>query len=273
MTAIREERAGLASESAGTRAAQVLLVGWQLFLRDFRYRYRMTYLGYFWAFFRVLIVGVPVILVGRQFNLGGGKTPVPYEAFAFLGLITWQIFWDAVVFPQWIMRRVRKIIRDVSLPYLSIPVAGCCYVLFNTSLYAVMAIITFMLFRLTVPLTLPLALLAVPGLILAGLSIGIFFIPITLVYLDVRYSLPLFSTALLWTAPIFYTMPERGVLRTINIWNPLTYLIGIPRDWLVGGSAGGDLFFWLLLVPFLLLLLCGVKFLDRAIPIAAERIV
>ena len=55
--------------------------------------------------------------------------------------------------------------------------------------------------------------------------------------------LPLLSPVLLWTAPIIYAAPEEGVLAVVNRWNPLTYLINIPRQWLVLGATDNDSLF------------------------------
>src|SRR4029077_4916278 len=76
---------------------------------------------------------------------------------------------------------------------------------------------------------------ALPLVIVAGMSLGVFIVPLTFIYLDFRYALPLAAPALMWTAPILYDSPAAGPLHWVNRINPLTYLIDAPRDWLVSG--------------------------------------
>lgn len=254
------------------RAHAIVRLGWLLFLRDFRLRFRQTYLGYFWAVGKVLFGGLPLILVGSSFNLGGDRSKGEYAVYALAGLIAWQIFWDAVVSPQWVARRMRRMLADLALPVEAILVAGCWYVLFHAAIYVVLVAAALAVFRLPPPLTLPLGLLALPALVFAGVAIGMWFVPLTFVYLDFRYGLPFLSPVLLWTAPIFYEMPQQGLLRQVNLWNPLTYLVDNPRQWLVEGLTGHDLAFVACMVAFAVLFAVGLRFYRRAMPIAVERL-
>lgn len=255
------------------RLRAILRLGWLLFLRDFRLRYRQTYLGSLWAVGRVLFTGVPLILVGSHFGLGGTRSAGEYVVFALVGLIAWQIFWDSVAFPQWVARRMRKMLVEVAFPTEAILIAACGYVLFNAAIYLGLMAVTLAVFRVPPPWTLPLGLLALPGLAAAGLALGVFFVPLTFVYLDFRYGLPFVSTALLWTAPIFYeSSPDQRLLYLVNTWNPLTYLIGVPRQWLVSGPTGHDLWFLASLLGFMLVFVAGLRFYRFALPLAVERL-
>ena len=83
-----------------------------LCLRDFRYRYRQAFLKYVWAFARPLLAVAPLILVGNAFGLGGDMSAAEYALFALSGFLMWQMFWDAVISPQWIARRLRRTCVD-----------------------------------------------------------------------------------------------------------------------------------------------------------------
>lgn len=249
----------------------LLNLGWFLFLRDFQGRYRQTYLGYFWALSRPLLSAAPIILVGKHFKLGGEGVAVPYELFAFTGVVLLQSFWDAVVFPQWITRRARKILKNFCLPPGAILIASSCYIALNLLVYISLITLVLVIIKPHISLSAIFTFLSLPLIISAGLSIGIFFIPITLVYLDIRYSLPLLYGFLLWTLPLFYKSPEYGLLSVINKFNPLTYLILAPRDWLFGEAST----YWPFTVAvlfFLTLLIAGLRFNSKALPIAVDQV-
>lgn len=250
----------------------ILTLGWLLFFRDFQYRYRLTFLGYFWAFIRPLLIGIPFIIVGHQFNLGGESMQVPYVAYALSGIVFIQLFWDNVIFPQWVTRRVRQVIKAVSFPYEALVVAGCFYSLFNAAIYAVLIAAIFIIYNISISSTMLLAILSVPFVMLAGLSIGIYTVPVTLIYLDIRYGFPLLFPVIIWSVPILYKSPESGLLHTINKWNPLTYLIITPVNWLVGMPAESVGLFILTLVIFTGLLLLGLRFMNSKMPLAIDQI-
>lgn len=259
--------------SSRRRARMLLRLGWLLFLRDFRYRYRQTYLGYVWAVSRLLFGGLPLILVGSHFGLGAGRTPVTYAVYALTGYILWQILWDSLNYPQWFGRRLRKTVADTAFPREALLVGAACYVLFNTSVYLPLLAVAFVAFQVPPPPTVVLGLLAVPVIVLAGLTIGAVIVPLTFVYLDFRYGLPFLSSVLLWTAPILYAPPERGVLRVVSTWNPLTYLIDVPRHWIVSGFRAGDVTFLLSTVVCAGLFVASLRFYRRMMPRAIQCLV
>ncbi len=248
-------------------------LGGLLVLRDFRFRYRQAYLGYLWAVARPLFAVLPLILVGNAFGLGGEDMgAAEYALFALSGFLLWQVFWDAVISPQWIARRLRRVFKEAPLRPETLVAAGAGLVLFNTVFYSALFVLASLLTRSAPPLSLGLALLAFPVIVGAGLMVGGFFVPLTFVYLDFRFGLPMLSPLLLWTAPIIYAPPEEGVLAVINRWNPLTYLINIPRQWLVGGATGDDFLFLVCAAAVGVLLLASLKFLRQSLPVAVQSL-
>ena len=154
-----------------TESRRVAKLGWLLFLRDFRLRYRQTYFGYLWAVIKVLAPSVPMILVGSQFGLGGERSTSDYALFALTGLVLWQIFWDSVLFPQWVARRMRRMLSEARFPYEAILCAAAGYVLFNAGLYLILVIVAGFVLGGAIPATAPLGLISVPGLILSGMAV------------------------------------------------------------------------------------------------------
>jgi lipopolysaccharide transport system permease protein len=110
-------------------------LGRLLFLRDFRYRYRQAFLKYAWAVARPLMGVLPLILVGNAFGLGGDMSASEYALFALSGFLMWQMFWDAVISPQWIARRLRRTFVDGPLRPEAVVAAGAGLVIFNSMFY------------------------------------------------------------------------------------------------------------------------------------------
>ena len=259
---------------AGRQPSLSLLIeqGRLLVLRDFRFRYRQAYLGYVWAVARPIAGVLPLILMGSAFGLGGDMSAGEYALFAMSGFLMWQLFWDSVVSPQWLARRLRRVFQEAPLRPESVIAAGTGLVLFNAAFYAGVFILASGLTRTVPAATFWMAVLACPVIVAGGLAVGAVFVPLTFVYLDFRFALPLLSPFLLWTAPILYVSPDTGLLATVNRWNPLTYLINIPRQWLVRGSDGDELVFVACAVAFMALFWLALRFLRRAMPMAVESL-
>ena len=219
------------------RLSWMARAGWLLFLRDFRYRFRLTYLGWFWLVARLPLMSLPLILVGSQFNMSGGKMTVPYPLYILTSVMLWQVFWDGVVMPQWLARRVRRVFPDIAFPPEALLAGAAGYAMVNAAMQLIAVAIAFIGFGHVPPPTIVIGLLALPVLLACGLAVGMPLTPFSFVYLDIRYALPFLSPVLMWTAPIVYAMPESGALRTLNAFNPVTYLVGIPRGWLLGGES------------------------------------
>ena len=58
----------------------------------------------------------------------------------------------------------------------------------------------------------------------------------------------------------------------VNRWNPLTYLINIPRQWLVLGTTDEDALFLVCAAVFVVLFLATLRFFRRAIPLAVQSL-
>jgi lipopolysaccharide transport system permease protein len=246
------------------------VLGWLLFLRDYRARSRQTFLGSVWTVGQQLLSYVPMVFVGGQLGWMGGGDASRYALHSVVGLLIWQMFWDGLNSPQWIGRRMRSLLSDTPLPTEAVLAAGCCQAAFNAAIYLTIMLLTWVALRRFPPPSIVLGVLSLPFVILAGLSVGVFVVPLTFVYLDFRYVLPFLAPAFVWSAPVMYDMPASGPLYWVNRLNPLTYLVNAPRDWLTTGWRLQNLAFPVSVVMAMALLAIGLRFYRRAMPRAIE---
>ena len=259
-------RARVAAAWASLRT--LLQLGFLLFLRDYRARFRQTLLGSVWAVGGVLLSYVPLVLVGSHFGLGGGQKL--YALHSMFGLLLWQMFWDGLYLPQWIGRRLRGVLGEVHFPPEAVLVAGCCYAAFNATFYLLIMLTGYFVVGAWPPASFVLGILAMPLVIVAGLSVGVYLVPVTFIYLDFRYALPLLQPALMWTAPILYETPASGPLYWMNRLNPLTYFIEAPREWLGQGWRLEEAAFPIAVAISLAVLAAGLRFYHYSMPRALE---
>ena len=78
---------------------------------------------------------------------------------------------------------------------------------------------------------------------------------------DVGAILSYLMIFLLFITPVFYAPPTEGFLATLTTYNPLYYLISVPRDLLLFGTTGEGLGFMITsMIAPILFLICWIVF-------------
>lgn len=252
--------------------SSVFALGWAFFLRDFRVHYRPAILGVVWAVAPLLSLGAALTSLSYGLKLDMQPQEAPYPLFVLSGLMVWQVFTDAVTMPQRMARRTRTLLRYVPFNYIALLIAAVYYVLFNFAMKLLVFAVAIACFLLAVPHTLPFAVGPIAVLLALGLACGALITPISLVFLDIRYSLSYLLWALFAMTPIAYPLPIEGVLRQINLANPLTYLVSVARSWMIGGTSPFTEQFLLLAPAVLGLLFLAMYFYQVKIRVGIEHI-
>jgi lipopolysaccharide transport system permease protein len=109
------------------------------------------------------------------------------------------------------------------------------------------------------------------GLVFMGLSIGILIAPFSMMFNDISRFISLGLPFLMYMTPVVYPLSEAGILRTVQVVNPVTPWIERARS-LLGGyefTLFTELTIWLIL-SFAFFIL-GLIALRIALPIIIER--
>jgi len=253
------------------KLAHIIFLGWHLFLRDFKIRYRRTVFGFFWALAPVISLGLGVIILSSHLGMRG-NSDTSYLSHVLAGLLIFQIFLDAFSTPQRLVRRFRTLLDRIPFPQESLIVASAFYVLLNFLLRLPLLVIILIYFSLPIQTTVFLSLAALPILFLWGLSLGLIIAPPSIIFLDIRYALPFVQSIFFFATPLIYLPPKEGWLFGINSINPLTYLVLSIRDWMIGGDASyGSAVLWLSLIVIALFAI-SVRYFKKAMQIGLTQI-
>jgi lipopolysaccharide transport system permease protein len=212
-------------------------LAWRLFVRDTRSMYRQSAFGYLWAFAPPLVTSATFVFLSSQDIIDVGPTSVPYPAFVIIGTLLWQSFTDALNSPLKTTLAARSMLTKINFPREALILAGLAEVAFNCLIRAALFVPLFIYYGLSVPPTLPLAILGLGALILIGLSIGLLITPMGLLYGDVGRALMLVSTFWMLLTPVVYPTPTSGFAATIARWNPVSPVLQTTRDWITGQPA------------------------------------
>jgi lipopolysaccharide transport system permease protein len=109
-------------------------------------------------------------------------------------------------------------------------------------------------------------------LIFAGMTFGLFLLPISILYKDIQMGLPVVLQILMYLSPVVYVSGDMLGLGAITEYNPLTFLINILRGSLTGGSIENYwLAFGIIASAVSVLMLIGMVIQKVTLEILVER--
>jgi lipopolysaccharide transport system permease protein len=213
------------------RARQLLFV---MSRRNITVQYRQTVLGVVWAFASPLVsAGLFTFVFGTVANLKSGG--VPYFAFAYSGLLAWNLFSDTINGASRSFSANSNLVSKIYFPRLILPLATVGTALINAGItLGIMALllviyhIGFTLHLLLLPVWLLLALLLALSLGLISTSLGV-------TYRDVNYVTPTLVSSLLYLTPVAYAANQvPNDIRPLYLLNPMAPIVEACRWSLLG---------------------------------------
>lgn len=215
--------------AADLRASREL--GWRLFLRDLKAKYRASLLGYVWVVLPPLAVTATFLLLQQAKVMNVGELPVPYALYVLAGTTFWQLFADAVQAPLKIVSQSKSMLVKINFPREALILAAALESLFTFAIRLTILCLCLPFFGLALDPGLLAMPVAVVGLLVSGLAIGVLLTPFGILFQDFSQGLPLALSVWLIATPIAYPASQAsGFLQTINKLNPLTPLIDWPRS-------------------------------------------
>jgi len=198
---------------------------WFLALRDIMIRYKQAVLGIVWAVIEpVMIMIVFTVIFGKVAKLPAGG--VPYPLLTFAAVLPWNLFSKTLGQSSNSLVANAQMISKVYFPRLIMPagsvIAGCIDFVISLVILALL-----MLYYGVLPTTavffLPIFFLLA---VLVSLGAGLWFSALNVMYRDVKYIIPFFSSSVI---------PEK--YRLLYSLNPMVGVIDGFRWCLLGGKA------------------------------------
>ena len=231
--------------------------------RDVKVRYKQTTLGIGWAIVQPVMNTIIFTIVFGRFI--GVQTPgnVPYEIFAFAGMLMWAFFSNALLSASGSVVGNANLISKVYFPRLIVPVSGVMGALPDFCIGFVLLLLLMPFFGLVpgpgillVPVFLALA-------IVTALGVGIWLAALTARYRDFRYLVPFLERFWFFASPVAYPSNEiTQPWRTLYGLNPMTGVVEGFR-WGVLRERPPSAMILLSVIVALLVLLSGILYFRR----------
>jgi lipopolysaccharide transport system permease protein len=237
--------------------------------RDLKVRYKQTLLGVSWAVLNPFLT----MVVFSVFFGGLAKVPsdgVPYPIFAFVGLLPWNLFANALLNASRSLYSHQNMVSKVYFPRLVLPLASvlagvvdfaiACLVLVGIVLYYNLSGITHL--GLTLPmLTLPLYLLLA---LATALGAALWLSALYVQYHDVGYILPFLSEFWRILSPVVYSttlIPAK--YQILYALNPMAGVVNGFRWAILGTPTGPGTDLLISTAVSILLLVSGLVYFRR----------
>jgi lipopolysaccharide transport system permease protein len=210
-----------------------------LLRRDLSASYRLSFLGFAWAFIPSLLTAITFSIASKNKVLNVAPTDMPYVAFVMFGVVLWQTFSESVLGPVIGLNASKSFITKIRFPYEALFLAKIGEVIFNFIIKVVLVAGIFIYFGIVPSIGIFAALLVCFVMMLLGLSIGLMISPFSIIYQDFAKGLPLVLGLAMFATPVVYPMPVGDSLAAKVIRaNPLSYLINAIRDLTIHGTTG-----------------------------------
>jgi lipopolysaccharide transport system permease protein len=203
---------------------------YQLFKRDFLAIYKQTFVGVMWlAIIPMANVGLFAAL-SKAGILNTGKISVPYSIFAVSGLLFWQLFSSCIIASSNSLVNAGAMIVKINFSKKSLVIASIGQPILAFFVQILFLGLLFFIYSIKPHATMLLIPLYALPVVLLALGFGFITSLLNGIFRDVANILAFCMTLLMFATPIFYARPINGLLAQITQFNPLYYLVSVPRD-------------------------------------------
>ncbi|MFC2051137.1 ABC transporter permease [Chloroflexota bacterium] len=234
---------------------------WQLFKRNFSALYRQSLLGIAWVLIMPLAsVGTFVFLnASGLFNMG--VITIPYPLFAVAGVALWQLFAIGLVLGANSLVSASSMVTKINFPREPLVISAVAQGAVSSLIQIGIVFILFAVYQIIPPLTMLLVPLAMIPLLALTLGLGFILSLINAVLRDAGNMISVVILFLLFLTPVLYAKPTSGIAAVASRYNPLYYLVSVPRDLLVfGGTVEWQGYMYSTLFAFVVLFACWMAF-------------
>lgn len=193
-----------------------------LFLRNFKARYKQSFLGAAWAIIQPVIMMIIFTLVFSKI----GKFPsdgLPYPVFSYANLLPWTFFSKSITSAVTSLTGHNNLITKIRFPNLVIPISSILLSVVDTLLGTIILFVLMMYYKISIPIQVFWVVPALGGVFFLSAGISFMGSALNVFYRDVNFTLPLVMQVWMYMCPIIYpvsAVPEKYV--GLYMLNPMS---------------------------------------------------
>jgi ABC-type polysaccharide/polyol phosphate export permease len=219
----------------------------QIVVTAFLARFSRYRLGIFWLFFQTFmsLLGYTLIFGGAVFNVQA-PNGMPYFLYMIVGMMGWQLFQSTVMFSAMSFLRLKRLVHDVHIPLVLLPIAGSGVALARIVVMLVVYVISVVYFwihdgKLYAQVQPKYLFFSAAGLFLCAMlawGISMWTAPMTAHTRDVRLVLRFLLPFWIFVTPVLYPIDKlHGPTRLVAELNPLSSPVEMAKVGMVGAGS------------------------------------
>ncbi|GAB7081077.1 ABC transporter permease [Megalodesulfovibrio paquesii] len=246
----------------------------RLFWRDFLAQFRQKILGYLWALLGPLIGVLSFLFLYAMGVLRPGDNEMPYTLYVMIGSNIWGCLPGAMALVSSGLQSQADLIMRTRVPKIALAVSSLSSFLYGTFISMITTLIVFLAHGIwPSPWFFAYPLLILPMLLL-GTALGLVLSVLGSIARDLTPMATQFLSLVMYITPVVYVQSTitNPVVKACVAWNPLTYLVDVPRSLVVTGEASSVGVYLLVSLVALALLVVGLRVFYLLEDLVAERL-
>lgn len=208
----------------------------QLFKRDFLMSYKKSFLGMAWIFISPVVGIVSWVFMNATGILNPGDVGIPYPAYVLFSSSVWGLFMGFYSSALETLNAGSSFILQVKYPHEALLIKQTAQHLATFLITLVVNLLVLAWFGVIPSWKIVFFPFMVLPLFFLGGGIGLIFSVVNVVASDITRGFSYFFSLLMYITPVIYSKDlNNPALQTLMKYNPLTYLIGVPRDLVLFG--------------------------------------
>jgi len=238
----------------------------QLVRIDIVTTYKRTFIGISWLVITPILSVLIWILLHSAGIINPGQTDIPYPVYVLLSTSIWSFFQGSYSITSNIINNSGRFLVSAKFPHEVLIVEQIAVHCINFIIPFLINLLVLILYGIKFSFAALLFPVALIPLLLLGTGIGLLTALLRVVAVDLSRITDQFISFLMFLTPVVFTPKiELAWLANIVKYNPLTYLIGFPRDLLTQGIySETKIYLVVSLVSFLFFIFCLMIFMKYA---------
>jgi lipopolysaccharide transport system permease protein len=209
---------------------------WQLFKRDLLAGYKKSFIGLAWMFIAPIFGIISWVFLQRTGLLQPGDVGIPYPAYLLIGTSMWGLFMGFYGSAASTLSAGGGLLMQVNYPHEALLFKQLANHLANYTIGFAMNIVILLAFHVVPSWGIFLFPIVALPLFFLGAAFGLIISMVSVVAYDLTRFVEIGMSILMYSTPIIYSADINSTLiRTMNKWNPLTYLVCSCRDMIIYG--------------------------------------
>jgi len=208
---------------------------YQLFKRDFVTIYKQSFIGILWAFIIPLVSVGTFIILNRSGIFNIGDMNVPYPIYAILGMSFWQLFSAGLIACSNSLVKAGSMIVKINFSKKAMVVSSMGQSLVSFLIQISLVAMLMGYYRIMPSIWTLLVPVTIIPIFLFTLGFGFILSLLNAVLRDIGNMISILMTFLMFLTPVLYSKPIAGFLAHVTEYNPLYYMVSVPRDLVLTG--------------------------------------